>query len=205
MRRGVSPHVELHTDTHATHVLLVEACDPAPARLCLQRINSLCNPVKGVDVREAGARLVAPHVRAELWRLCHFVGEADASQPHEVDVVCEGLREVVDLDHVAVNLDAVLALRLNLLQGGFVVRALRRHRPQVGDQVRVGDALAGVVGKVALARAKPAALQLDRALKLSTVLASMLTHLDELVRSDRPVPEHLCLPNAQFWEFRIAV
>ena len=81
----------------------------------------------------------------------------------------------------------------------------RCHRPQVGDQVRGGDALAGVVGKVALARAKPAALQLDRALKLSTVLASMLTHLDELVRSDRPVPEHLCLPNAQFWEFRIAV
>jgi hypothetical protein len=56
-------------------------------------------------------------------------------QPKQINVVQEGLTEVVDLDHISVNLNTVLAPDLDLLHRCLVCFARCRALAQMGNQV----------------------------------------------------------------------
>lgn len=96
----------------------------------------------------------------------------------------EGLSEVLDLHHHAVDDDGIFACRLMLLESRFVKLADSSLLAQVRDQVGCAARVVTLVDDGSLGAALSAVARLDHTDKLCTERTRRPAHLDESVRLD---------------------
>jgi hypothetical protein len=106
------------------------------------------------------------------------------TKPTQIDVVREGVTEVVDLDHVTVHLNTVLAPDFDLLHRCLVYFAGYRALAQVGNQVRSLACLVAVMVDTAPVATNTAVSFENVALPQRGELTTCRAHVNEFVRDD---------------------
>jgi hypothetical protein len=112
------------------------------------------------------------------------VQKSTDTKTKQINVVQGGLTEVVDLDHVAVHLNTVLAPDVDLLHSWIVEIAGYRALTQMGNQDGSLAFLVFVMVDTAPVAASTAALVENGALPQCCKLTTYWAHLNEFVRDD---------------------